>query len=312
MEKIDWTFIQKEYDSGKSQRDLMREYGMNSHSIHKAVVRGDLKCLPQADSCRRRMRLKPPRKLTAEEREAISVRVKKLFRERPELHPNRKVANNRNVMTYPERLAYDFLKASNIDFIHNARIADYYVDFLVGSVAIEIDGEYWHRDKDYDDRRSEVIRSLGFDIIRIRAADITQDKENTLLKAATAGRIDNEAVELFRQRELERVTAKAEVEAANRLCACGARKWPGSDHCRRCAAQLSAKFTDREGLQRKLAELDHNYRAVGRHYGVTDNMIRKYCRRLGIPLVHHKFRHKTRSGGSRTHDLAAPNGAFFH
>lgn len=186
---INWKFIQKEYDSGKSYSDLIKEYGIANASLAKARVRGDFKPLSLSDAGKRRAILKPNKKMTDEERKLTSERMKELFKRRPELHPNRKVANNRQKMTYPERLAYDWLKKNNVDFIHNAKIGTYFVDFLIGKTAIEIDGERWHN-KEYDDKRDLEIKSLGFDIIRIKALDIIKDKDNLLLQQAVNGKID--------------------------------------------------------------------------------------------------------------------------
>lgn len=279
---IDWIFIQKEYDSGKSYKDLTSQYGISNATLNKAKKTGIFKPLSNLEANRRRAKLKPHRKLTTEERQAISARVKQLFKDRPELHPNRKVANNRDKMTYPERLAYDYLVRNKIDFVHNARIISYYVDFLIGKTAIEIDGEYWHKNKAYDIKRDQSIRSLGFNIIRIRAKDIAADKDGLLMQQAVNGKIDGEFLNRFRQS-----TPKTEIR-----CICGNPKINRSVYCRRCADKNKVKFADKNALVQKLEELDYNYRAAGKYFGVSDNMIRKYCRRLEIPLASRKFRHK--------------------
>jgi hypothetical protein len=51
---------------------------------------------------------------TEEKRKEQSERKKKLYKEHPEKHPNRKLANNRSRMNYPEQVTYDWLLQNNI------------------------------------------------------------------------------------------------------------------------------------------------------------------------------------------------------
>lgn len=285
MKNIDWPLIQREHDTGKSQRDLIAAYGISYSDIAKAKKNGDFKPLSRSAATARAAKLKPHRKLSLDERKVISDRMKKMFVDRPELHPNRKVANNRSKMSYPERLAYDYFQRSGVDFIHNAKIGSYYVDFLIGKIAIEIDGEYWHKDKTYDEKRDFFITSSGITIIRIKASDITKDTDNLLLQKATNGGIDPEFLKEFRNKQREALETKSR-------CVCGNTKFKHSMYCKRCADDKKVKFGDKEALTSKLAELDYNYRAVGRFYGVSDNMIRKYCKRMGIPIMKNRFRHQ--------------------
>ena len=93
---------------------------------------------------------------TSERREAQSERKKQLYKEHPEKHPNRKLAHNRNRMTYPERVAYDWLTRNGVEFKHQFNFVsdkfNRYVDFFceAKNIFIEIDGEYWHKNKELD------------------------------------------------------------------------------------------------------------------------------------------------------------------
>jgi very-short-patch-repair endonuclease len=109
---------------------------------------------------------------TPERRKQKSDWRKKLHEEHPETHPNRRLAGNRKKMTYPERVANDWFVTNNILAEHNVKIEKYYVDFLVGNVIVEIDGERWHPIGNEGDRiRDEVLSNLGYTVYRIRSKE---------------------------------------------------------------------------------------------------------------------------------------------
>lgn len=102
----------------------------------------------------------------------LSDKKKQLYKDFPEKHPNRKLANNRNHMSYPERITYDWLIDNNIEFEHQKQIDKYFVDFFIVkfNFIIEIDGEYWHNDID-DKERDDLIKTYNYKIYRIKAKE---------------------------------------------------------------------------------------------------------------------------------------------
>ena len=70
-----------------------------------------------------------------------------------EKHPARLLANNRSHMTYAEQIAFDWLIENKIEFQHHYHFKsaeiNRYVDFYIPSKSmfIEIDGEFWHKDR---------------------------------------------------------------------------------------------------------------------------------------------------------------------
>jgi very-short-patch-repair endonuclease len=267
----DWQFIQSEYDSGKSYRDLTVTYGISTATLNKGRKSGLFKTLSRSEANKRRAINKPSRKLTESERKAISERVKELFRRRPELHPNRKVANNRSKMSYPERLAFDWLTANNIQFVHNANIGSYYIDFLLGNLAIEIDGKYWH-DLEYDARRDLHLSELGIKVVRIPAAAMVADKENEILLSVVTGNTDKSILENF-------LAKKREIH----YCICGKSKWKNARTCRSCRpgkpkiqwpADLLARISN-SSMLKVAAELGVSQRGISKHlkshFGYTAN-----------------------------------------
>lgn len=87
---------------------------------------------------------------TDERKEQRSADKIKFYAEHPELHPNRRLATNKK-MTYPERVAADWLDSRRIKYIYQYRTVfgsrSRYVDFYLEDykLYIEIDGEYWHK-----------------------------------------------------------------------------------------------------------------------------------------------------------------------
>lgn len=104
----------------------------------------------------------------------------------PELHPNRLLAGNRTKMSYPERVAYDFLESANIKFSHNLGIDKFFPDFVIGKIIIEIDGANWHN-KEKDRIRDNKLRELGFTVFRIDSKDNIHNRITEILKLPSVG-----------------------------------------------------------------------------------------------------------------------------
>lgn len=103
---------------------------------------------------------------TEEMKEAKSKWRKQYHKDHPEAHPNRKLSGNRNKMSYPEKVAYDFLVSLGVEFTHNQQVSKFYPDFVVGNKIIEIDGARWH-DATRDAVRDEELKLMGYTVYRI-------------------------------------------------------------------------------------------------------------------------------------------------
>ena len=126
---------------------------------------------------------------TEDKRKEKSIWRIELHKKFPEMHPNRKLAGNRNKMTYPERVAFDWLTKHNIQFKSQEKVGSYYPDFIVNkNIIIEIDGERWH-DKEKDKKRDEFLRNKGFKIYRINSKEKI---ENMLMHIMITERILSE------------------------------------------------------------------------------------------------------------------------
>jgi len=116
------------------------------------------------------------KKLSKEHKDKISNTLKKYFRKYPEKHPNRRLAGNRKKWTYPEKLAAKWLDNENISYIYNKRILNFYPDFSINNLLIEIDGKRWH-DPIKDNIRDSKLQAEGYQIIRIDAKVVIEGLE---------------------------------------------------------------------------------------------------------------------------------------
>lgn len=104
---------------------------------------------------------------TTERRNAKSEWAKQRFIDNPELHPNRKLSGNRNKMSNPEREVYDWLTSNGYHFEYNKKILKFYPDFIIGKIIIEVDGKYWHQNKEKDANRDNLLEKEGYKVYRI-------------------------------------------------------------------------------------------------------------------------------------------------
>lgn len=125
---------------------------------------------------------KPSRTIwTDEMRKAKSEWRKQLHLDHPESHPNRKLAGNRNKMSYPEKVAFDYLTQLGIVFEHQKQVGKYFPDFVIGSSIIEIDGARWH-DTIKDQVRDTELEALGYAVHRIDSKEHIETRIDFILK----------------------------------------------------------------------------------------------------------------------------------
>jgi len=123
---------------------------------------------------------------TEEKRQEFSEMKKEFFHLNPEEHPNRKVAGNRSKMTYPEQIAFDWLKKRGFEALHNQRIEGFYPDFLIDKIIIEIDGEYWHNEEK-DAKRDKILQNAGYVVHRIKASSKIEEELEKIFRDWVSG-----------------------------------------------------------------------------------------------------------------------------
>lgn len=92
------------------------------------------------------------------------------YKHNPKLTGNARAL--RKDMTKEERhLWYDFLRAYPVRFLRQKVIDHYIVDFYCASagLVVELDGSqhYEDEDKEYDERRTAILKARGLTVIRI-------------------------------------------------------------------------------------------------------------------------------------------------
>lgn len=103
---------------------------------------------------------------------------KHLYQLHPEKHPNRRLANNKSRMSYPEALVYEELTKLKIDFEHQKAVLGFFVDFhlIDKKIFLEVDGAYWH-DPEKDRVRDNLLQKEYPDIkiVRIQAKNVLKN-----------------------------------------------------------------------------------------------------------------------------------------
>jgi len=116
-----------------------------------------------------------------ERKKQVSVEKKTLFQQSPEKHPNRILSKNKSKMSYPEQVAFNWLVSNNVSFESQVKVENYFADFIVDNLIIEIDGERWHPEGNEKDKiRDEKLKSLGYDVIRIRSKENIEERLNKI------------------------------------------------------------------------------------------------------------------------------------
>jgi very-short-patch-repair endonuclease/ribosomal protein S27AE len=78
------------------------------------------------------------------------------------------------------------LTGMQIDFIQEASIGRYSVDFLLPTrrIALEVDGAYWHQDPNRDARKNRYLARHGWQVARIPESDVVNGADLAQLIAA--------------------------------------------------------------------------------------------------------------------------------
>jgi very-short-patch-repair endonuclease len=186
-------FCDKECKSDNSLRNHERTCPKNENRVYKNGMTGktpwnkglsketDIRVAENAASVSKATKGRPGRVWTEEQKKAKSEWRKELHKTNPESHPNRRLAGNRNKMSYPERVAWDWFAKNGIIAEPQKQVGKYFPDFVIGNVIIEIDGEHWH-DPQKDSVRDEYLVSQGYTVYRIKAKEFIENKLETIFK----------------------------------------------------------------------------------------------------------------------------------
>jgi len=121
---------------------------------------------------------------TQETKDKISKSRIKFLKENPDKVPY--VLNHYSRgESYPETYFREVLENNNIEFIQEKRESVYSLDFVIGNIDLEIDGDQHYLDKkivESDKRRTLFLENKGYSVIRIKWSDYQklnkQEKEH--------------------------------------------------------------------------------------------------------------------------------------
>lgn len=104
---------------------------------------------------------------------------KETMRLHPERHPNVVMAQ-RGFISSIEKKVKELLDAIGIAYTQQHPVDRFFVDFAIPSlmVAIEVDGNYWHKDNQRDLDRQRIIEDKGWHVVRFREDQINEDLQS--------------------------------------------------------------------------------------------------------------------------------------
>ncbi len=306
---IKWDEIQEFYNSGFSATETIIKFSISSRKFYNGVRNGLIKMRSKSES-QIISHQKSPRKHTEETKKKISEVRKKYLSENPDMVPYK--LNHSSKESYPETYFTDIFRSEKIDVEESTRIGLYELDFSIPDrkIDIEIDGEQHYCDTkivESDIRRTKYLEDNGWDVIRIRWSDYKRLKLNDRIKFIIELKdYINNIVNIK-----PKVSFVKSVRGKN-LCSCGCYKIVRSTKCNKCSVdnklkkrktnsickyclgkcsynnnrceecyRIHSRKVDRPNIEFLLIEIEEiGYCAVGRKYGVSDNTIRKWIKKI--------------------------------
>lgn len=287
MKLINWMEVQEYYDAGHSCRECSERFSISNCSITKAKKRGRFITRTHAEATMlykntHNISEKHKKLWTPELRERQSMRKKELYRAHPEKHPNRKLANNKVKMSYPEWLAFCYFTDNKFNFKHNEPVGEFFPDFIIDDdVIVEIDGERWHN-KESDARRDIKLKDLGFKIIRFSAKNIISQLNNHFGTKYTTPTNTNP--------DLRRINISKRISPPKKMKSncieCGKPIHELSLRCNVCENQnrknIAIGKLDKTAIISTLIKTNGNMVCASRLLGISDNGLRKQCNNINI------------------------------
>jgi len=108
---------------------------------------------------------------TFTEQEKLNKSLEKVeyYKKHPEKHPNNLCRGKKN---YPQNKLFEELK-KEYKVEQEVYYDGYWIDILLNdSIAIEVDGEYWHKNRKQNDKKRDKIISNKYKVLRINAKDV--------------------------------------------------------------------------------------------------------------------------------------------
>lgn len=187
--KFNWELIQKDYDSGLSQRELIAKYGMAISALYKAKSRGDIVFRSCTESIKLYHETHMAKPLSTETKQKISIARRKFLEANPDKVPY-KLNHYSKGPSYPERYFKELFENENMNLVSEYQISYYQLDFadVEKKIDVEIDGEQHYADERIvasDARRNSFLKDQGWVVFRIRWRDYQKLKLSEKQKIIT-------------------------------------------------------------------------------------------------------------------------------
>lgn len=141
---------------------------------------------------------------TEKTKRKISESRKRYIEEHPDSMPYKKY-HYTNGESYAERYFREWMEKESIKYLAQQQLGLYTLDFLVGNIDLEIDGEQHCNDKrivESDERRNKYVEEQGLKVIRVRWSHykkLSQEEKHDFLERLKAAlTTDNQLNESFK------------------------------------------------------------------------------------------------------------------
>jgi very-short-patch-repair endonuclease len=161
-----WNEIQIFYDENHTWSEITNQFGVSPAGISSAIRSGLFKSRSNSQS--QKLRIRQP--LSLKTKEKLSIFRKQFLLDNPEKAPYR-LNHYSKGPSYAEKYWTDVLTNNEIAYEPEFQVGLYSLDFKIGMIDLEIDGEQHYVDPrivESDKRRTEYLESLGYTVLRIR------------------------------------------------------------------------------------------------------------------------------------------------
>ena len=243
----------------------------------------------------------PKERMTPEVKQRISIKMKAWYAANPDSHPWKQKGRKYRFSAPCEKLK-EYLRSKGIEFVEefppNVEGRNFSLDIALPEkkIAIEVNGtQHYNKDgtlKPYYQERHDILERNGWTVYELFYSVCYQLKKlESMIPQMLSG---------DKKMEFDYRTYVPPVKVP-KTCKCGKVIRNESLKCRSCdserrisealiledgeVAGLLLRGKERILKTELLKTLEQNsYVETGKIYGVTDNSVRKWCRRLGIPI----------------------------
>lgn len=256
--------IQRYYDDGHSMRDVVKKFGTSICKLYSLRDKGRLNLHHTKEQSKEiGKRKREGFKHTEKTKKILSEKRKKWIKENPDKSPYIMAHKSRGE-TFAERYFREWLEKEQIAFQQEYHFDLYAFDFLVNErIDLEIDGGQHRNDKriiKHDEKRDAKSKDAGFIVYRIFWSDyqkLSQEEKEKFL-----GELKDFLLDISSPIP-EFVIKKYNINGQNDK------------------NQIQKEIDPRKYEALELLKSGLSYCSVGKHFGVSDNAIRKWIKFLG-------------------------------